>query len=155
MCHLSLDVNFACNIKRFKLVVYTQCRCRWPSLSGNEQEAAISYPFEAPLSFSLRGGKTLGMPGGGSKVWKAAGREIGRPGENREKIIAHWEMQPTAAFHDRENRCNPRSPLWAADVQPPLPIPLGLRPSSPSGCPCSRSSASKRVPKSWQLTSQG
>jgi len=49
---------------------------------------------------------------------KAPDREIGKPGENRGKVIAHRDLQPTAAFHDRENRRNLRSRLWAADVQP-------------------------------------
>jgi hypothetical protein len=59
-------------------------------------------------------------PHRGSKVWKAPDREIGKPGENRGKVIAHRNLQPTAAFHDRENRCNLRSRLWAADVDPVL-----------------------------------
>ncbi len=45
-----------------------------------------------------------GDPHSGSKVWKAPDREIGKPGENRGKVIAHRDLQPTAAFHDRENR---------------------------------------------------
>src|ERR1022692_4150617 len=60
-------------------------------------------------------------PRSGSKVWKAPDREIGKPGENRGKVIAHRNLQPTAAFHDRKNRCNLRSRLWAADVDPVLP----------------------------------
>ena len=43
-----------------------------------------------------------------------------QPGENPGKVIAHRDLQPTAAFHDRENRRNLRSRLWAADVQPIL-----------------------------------
>ena len=62
----------------------------------------------------------LGSPYSGSKDWKAADREIGKPGENRGEVIAHRDLQPTAAFHDRENRRNLRSRLWAADVQPIL-----------------------------------
>src|SRR5208283_6041152 len=42
------------------------------------------------------------------------------PGENRGKVIAHRDLQPTAAFHDRENCRNFRSRLWATDVQPIL-----------------------------------
>src|ERR1039458_2549324 len=61
-----------------------------------------------------------GDPHSRSKVWKAPDREIGKPGENRGKVIAHRDFQPTATFHDRENRCNLRSRLWAADVQPIL-----------------------------------
>jgi hypothetical protein len=63
-----------------------------------------------------------GDPHSGSKVWKAPDREIGEPGENRGKVIAHRDFQPAAAFHDRENRCNLLSRLRAADVQPILPI---------------------------------
>ena len=48
-------------------------------------------------------------------------REIGKPGENRGKVIAHRDLRPTAAFHDRENRCNLRSRLWAAGVDRVLP----------------------------------
>ena len=63
----------------------------------------------------------LGDPRSGSKVWEALDREIGKPGENRGQIVAHWEFQPAAAFHDRENRRNLRSRLWTADVYPVLP----------------------------------
>src|SRR5271169_1924731 len=62
-----------------------------------------------------------GDPHSGSKVWKAPDREIGKPGENPGKVIVHWDLQPTAAFHDRENRRNLRSRLWTADVDPVLP----------------------------------
>src|SRR6266568_1615808 len=61
------------------------------------------------------------MPGGphsGSEIWEAPDRETGKPGENRGKVIAHRDSQPTAAFHDRENRRNLRSCQWTADVQP-------------------------------------
>ena len=61
-----------------------------------------------------------GDPHSGSKVWEAPDREIGKPGENRGQIVAHRDFQPAAAFHDRENRCNLRSRLWTADVQPVL-----------------------------------
>jgi len=60
----------------------------------------------------------LGGPRNGSKVWKAPDREIGKPGENRGQIVAHWEFQPAAAFHDGENRRNLRSRPWTADVDP-------------------------------------
>ena len=61
-----------------------------------------------------------GDPHSGSKVWKALDRKIGKPGENRGKEIARRDLQPTAAFHDREYGRNLRSRLWAADVQPIL-----------------------------------
>ena len=61
-----------------------------------------------------------GDPHSGSKVWKAPDREIGKPGENRGKAIAHRDSQPAAALHDRENRRDLRSCHWAADVQPIL-----------------------------------
>src|SRR5712691_8219229 len=60
-----------------------------------------------------------GDPRSGSKVWEAPDREIGKPGENRGQIVAHWEFQP-AAFHDRENRRNLRSCQWTTDVYPVL-----------------------------------
>ena len=59
-------------------------------------------------------------PHSGSKLCKAPDREIGKPGENRGKVIAPGDFQATAAFHDRENRRNLRSRLWAANVQPIL-----------------------------------
>jgi hypothetical protein len=62
----------------------------------------------------------LGEPRSGSKVWEGLKREIGKPGENRGQVVAPWEFQPAAAFHDRENRRNLRSGLWADDVQPIL-----------------------------------
>lgn len=59
-------------------------------------------------------------PHSGSKVWKAPDREIGKPGENRGKVFAHRNLQPSAAFRDRENRRNFRPGQWTADVQPVL-----------------------------------
>jgi hypothetical protein len=35
-----------------------------------------------------------GDPRSRSKVWEALDREIGKPGENRGQIVAHWEFQP-------------------------------------------------------------
>src|ERR1035437_2473628 len=63
----------------------------------------------------------LGDPRSGSKVWEALDREIAKPGENSGQIVAHWELQPAAAFQDRENRRNLRSRLWTTDVYPVLP----------------------------------
>ena len=40
----------------------------------------------------------------GSEIWEAPGRETGKLRENRGKVIAHWELQPTPALPDRENR---------------------------------------------------
>jgi hypothetical protein len=57
-----------------------------------------------------------GDPRSGSKVWEALDWEIGKPREDRGQIVAHWEFQPAAAFHDRENRRNLRPRLWTADV---------------------------------------
>ena len=47
-----------------------------------------------------------GNPHTGSKLWKAPDREIGKPGENPGKVIAHWDLQPTAAYklYDRRQR---------------------------------------------------
>jgi hypothetical protein len=64
----------------------------------------------------------LSDPRSGSKVWEALDGEIGKPGENSGQIVAHWEFQPAAAFHDRENRRNLGSRLWTADVDPVLSI---------------------------------
>src|SRR5205823_1402961 len=55
-----------------------------------------------------------------SKFWKAPDRQIGKPGENGRKIVAQPNLQPAAAFHDRQNRCNLRSCQWTADVYPIL-----------------------------------
>src|ERR1035437_588946 len=62
-----------------------------------------------------------GDPRSGSKVWKAPDREIGKPGENRGQIVAHWEFQSSAAFHDRENRCDFGTRACTADVYPVFP----------------------------------
>jgi hypothetical protein len=62
-----------------------------------------------------------GDPPSGSKLWEAPDREIGKSGENRRRVVAHRDFQPAAAFHDRQNRSNLRSRLWAADVDPVLP----------------------------------
>jgi hypothetical protein len=56
----------------------------------------------------------------GSKVWKAPDREIGKPGENLGKVIAHWDFQPAAAFYYQENRRHLGSRQRAANVQPIL-----------------------------------
>ena len=64
----------------------------------------------------------LGDSGSGGEFWKTPDREIGKTGENPGQIVANWEFQPAAAFHDRENRRNLRSRLWAADVQPILTV---------------------------------
>jgi hypothetical protein len=61
-----------------------------------------------------------GEPCSGSNVWEALDRTISESGENRGQIVAHWEFQPAAAFHDRENRRDLGSRLWTADVQPVL-----------------------------------
>lgn len=63
----------------------------------------------------------LGDPGSGSKVRETLDREIGKPWENRGQIVAHWELQPATALHQREKRRNLRSRLWAADGYPVLP----------------------------------
>jgi hypothetical protein len=44
-----------------------------------------------------------GDPRSGSKVWEAPDWEIGKPGENRSQVVAHWQSDPAAGFHDREN----------------------------------------------------
>src|ERR1019366_58314 len=62
-----------------------------------------------------------GDPRSGSTVWEALDREIGKPGENRGQIVAHWEFQSSAAFHDRENRCDFGPRAWTADVYPVFP----------------------------------
>ncbi len=62
-----------------------------------------------------------GDPRSGSKVRKAPDREIGKPGENRGQVVAHWEFQSAAAFDDRKGRRNPRSRLWTANVYSILP----------------------------------
>ena len=67
-------------------------------------------------------------PHSGSKVWKAPDREIGKPGENRGKVIAHRNLQPSAAFHDREYRRNFRPGQWTANVQPVLSTGNSWRP---------------------------
>jgi len=55
-----------------------------------------------------------GGPRSGSKVREALDGKIGKPRENRSQIVAHWEFQPAAAFHDRENRRHLRSRLSTA-----------------------------------------
>jgi hypothetical protein len=57
----------------------------------------------------------LGDPSSGSEVCEVPEREISKTGD-RGQVAAHWEFQPAAAFHDRENRRNLRSRLWTADV---------------------------------------
>src|ERR1039458_8105232 len=63
----------------------------------------------------------LGDPRSGSKLCEALDREIGKPGENRGQIVAHWEVQPAAALHDPKNEHNLGSRRWTADVYPVLP----------------------------------
>jgi len=63
-----------------------------------------------------------GDPHSGSKVWKAPDREIGKPGENRGKVVAHRDFQSPAGFYNRENSRDLASRLWTADVQPVLTV---------------------------------
>ena len=65
--------------------------------------------------YECRATHTAGVRSGRHRIGRSASR--GEPW----KVIAHWDLQPTAAFHDRENRCNVRSRLWAGDVNPVLP----------------------------------
>ena len=62
----------------------------------------------------------LGNPRSRGKVWEAPDGAISKSGKYRRQVVANGDSQPTAAFHDRENRRNLRSSLWAADVQPIL-----------------------------------
>jgi hypothetical protein len=59
-------------------------------------------------------------PRSGSKGWKALDREIGESGKNRCQIVSDGDFQPTAAFHDRENRRDLWPRLGAAYVYPVL-----------------------------------
>ena len=60
----------------------------------------------------------MGNPHSGSKLWEALDREIGESRKDREQIIAHGKLQPPAAFHHREDRCDLRSRLRASHVYP-------------------------------------
>jgi len=62
----------------------------------------------------------LGDPPSGSKVCEPLDRQIDNSEEDRGQIVAQRELQPPTAFHDRENRCDLRSRLWAAYVDPVL-----------------------------------
>jgi hypothetical protein len=53
-------------------------------------------------------------PQSGGKIWEAPDWEIGKPAENRGKVIAHRDLQPSAAFHDRDNRRH-LGPAWGLD----------------------------------------
>jgi len=66
----------------------------------------LSIPYSDSAGFTR---SNAGRPRIGSKIGEVPDREIGKPGENRGKIVAHWEFQPAAALHDRENRRNLRS----------------------------------------------
>ena len=63
----------------------------------------------------------LRNPRSGSKVWEVLDRAISESGKNHGQVVAHWDFQPAAAFHDREDGRNLRSRLWTADVYPVLP----------------------------------
>ncbi len=71
----------------------------------------------------------LGDPRSGSNVWEPPDRQIGKSGEDRGQIVAQRELQPPTAFHDRENRCDLRSRLWAAYVDPVLSTQGHCRPA--------------------------
>ena len=73
-----------------------------------------------PATMDVLSLRMPGDPRSGSKVRETLDREISKPRENRCQVVACGDSQPTAAFHDRENRRNLRSRLWAADVQPIL-----------------------------------
>jgi hypothetical protein len=84
---------------------------RWFSVIGTV------LPISADWETDKRSGAGRGDPGVWSEFRKASDREIGKTRENRGEIVAQGDSQPSAAFHNRENRRNLRSRLWAADVQ--------------------------------------
>jgi hypothetical protein len=56
-----------------------------------------------------------GYQGAGAGLVVASSRR-----KTRSQPVAHWEFQPVADFHDRENRRKLESDLWTADVYPVL-----------------------------------
>jgi hypothetical protein len=61
--------------------------------------------------------RMLRDPRYGGEVCEALDREIGQPGKNRGQVVAHWEFQTAAPFHNREDRRHHLgSRLWTADV---------------------------------------
>ena len=69
------------------------------------------------------------MPGGpppsGSKVWEGPNRAISKSGKYRHRVVAHGDSQPTAAFHDRENR---------ATFGPACGLPMCNHPADRAAC---------------------
>jgi len=55
-------------------------------------------------------------PRGGSRVRQALDGDVWKPRKNRRQIIAHWEFQPTTAFHHRKSRSDLRSRPRTSDV---------------------------------------
>ncbi len=60
----------------------------------------------------------LSSPGRRSKVWEALDRNIGKPGQNRGQIVAHWDVDASAGFDDREDGGDFGSGLLTSDVDP-------------------------------------
>ena len=77
--------------------------------SANRKVSGFRRKINLHTALPSLGSWMPGDPRSGSKVWEAPDREIGKPGENRGKVIVHRDFQPTAAFDDRENGCNLRS----------------------------------------------
>jgi hypothetical protein len=77
-------------------------------------------------------------PHSGSNVWKAPDREIGKPGENRGKVIVHRNPQPSATSDDAEpfriqwlsaNRLpRPTIPVRCVALIASLPMQVGVHP---------------------------
>src|SRR5271167_2759466 len=90
-------------------------RKRLTRVGSNSSLAEQSFWPRPP---SLRHDHWDAAPGSGRKCRNALDGEIGKSGKDRRKIVAHWEFQPSAAFHDRKDRRDLRSGLGGADEDP-------------------------------------
>jgi hypothetical protein len=59
-------------------------------------------------------------PGTRDEFREAPDREVGKSGEDRCQVVAYGDSEPSAAFHDRENRRDLWPRLGATDVYPVL-----------------------------------
>ncbi len=104
-----------------RIIVISALCC---TLRAQQPDAA---PFAVVPQLVNFSGKAVDAQGYECWAARAAGVRFGRrwigrsanPGRiSANQIVPHWEFQPAAAFHDRENRRDFGTRLWAADVYP-------------------------------------
>ena len=64
----------------------------------------------------------FGCPGSGREFDYALDGHVTESGQDLGEVVAYPDVEPAAAFDDGEDGGHARSSLWAADVDPVLPV---------------------------------